>query len=127
MKGGTHKMENVTQENKIVSQKNNKGMVQMKNTNDIMADAITRFILENDFLVRFITDNVKEKIYDTKEYHESYIESIIENDLNNSYSQGYIADYILDEIDTYELVESIHERFKDDFNEIANQCNNRNY
>lgn len=120
-------MKNVTQENKIVSQKNNKGMVQMKNTNDIMSDAITKFILENDFLTRFITDNVKEKIYDTKEYHESYIESIIENDLNNSYSQGYIADYILDEIDTYEIVESIHERYKDDFYEIAQECNKRNY
>ena len=118
---------NVSQGSKNVSQKNNKGMVQMKNTNDIMADAITNFILENDFLTSFITDNVKEKIYDTKEYHESMIESVIENDLNNSYSQGYITDYILDEIDLWELVDRIHERFKDDFNEIANQCNNRNY
>ena len=117
-------MENVTQN---VSQKNNKGMVKMRKTNDIMSDAITKFILENDFLTRFITDNVKEKIYDEREYHESMIESVIENDLNAGYSQSYISDFILDEINLYELVDSIHESYKEEFNEIANQCNTRNW
>ena len=93
-------MENVTQN--VSQQKKIKGLDKMRKTNDIMSDAITKFILENDFLTRFITDNVKDKIYDEKMYHESMIESVIENDLNAGYSQSYISDFILDEINLYE-------------------------
>ena len=36
--------------------------------NEIMSEAINSFILDNEFLMRFITDNVRERIYDKKYY-----------------------------------------------------------
>ena len=122
-------MENVTQN---VSQKNNnKGLEKMKNKKmskaDIMSDAITEYILDNDFLIRYITDNVKEKIYDEKTYHISMIEDVIENDLQAGYNGGYISDYILDEINLYILVDKIDARFIYDFIDLAEQTQQRNW
>lgn len=115
-------MENVTQ---IVSQQKNKELEKMKK-NEKMSIAINEFILDNDFLTRFIVDNVKEKIYVEKTYNDGMIESVLINDLDNGYSNSYIIDYILDEIDIYTLIDKIDERYRDEFNELANQCNNRN-
>lgn len=112
----------VSQSQKNVSQKM-KGMVQMKK-NEKMSIAINEFIINNDFLVRFITDNVKEKIYDEKTYNDNMIESVLINDLDNGYTDSYILGYILDEIDIYQLIDMIDDRHRDDFIELANQCNN---
>lgn len=110
---------------------NNKGLEKMKNEKmskaEKMADAITEYILDNDFLIRYITDNVKGKIYDEKTYHVSMIEDVIERDLQAGYNGGYISDYILDEINLYVLVDKIDERFIYDFMEIAEQTQRRDY
>ena len=119
-------MENVSQENKIVSQKN-KGAKKMKNTNDVMSDAITKFILENEFLMRYIKNGVIEKIYDEKSYNINMIETVIENDLQAGYNGGYIADMILDEISIYPLVDKIDELYIYEFVEISEQTQQRNW
>lgn len=95
--------------------------------NEKMILAINEFILDSDFITGFITDNVKEKIYDEKEYNINMVEQIIENDLQAGYNGGYITDYILDEIDIYELSDKIHERYKEEFNELAEQTQQRSY
>ena len=114
---------NVSQGSKNVSQKMNGGKKMKKN--EKMSIAINQFILDNDFLMRFIVDNVKDKIYDEKTYNDGFIENVIINDLDNGYSSSYILDYIIDEIDIYDLVYEIDSRYRDDFNELVEQCNNR--
>lgn len=117
-------MENVTQN--VSQNTNNKGMVKMRK-NDIMSDAINEFILDNDFLTRFIVDNVKDKIYTERTYSDSMIEQVLINDLDNGLSDSYILGFILDEIDIYTLIDKIDDMYRDDFNELVEQCNTRNY
>lgn len=92
-----------------------------------MSNAITNFIMDNDFLITFITDSVKDKIYDTKEYNDGMIEDVLINDLDNGYSNSYILDHIIDEIDIYQIAYRIDDKYRDEFYELVRQCNNRNY
>lgn len=119
-------MENVTQN--VSQENNNKGLDKMEKMSkaEKMSLAINEFILSNDFLTRYISDGVKEKIYDEKMYHDGMIEEVIENDLQSGYNGGYISDMILDEIEIYSLIDKIHESYKDEFIEIAQECNKRN-
>lgn len=116
-------MKNVTQENKNVTQKN-KGAKKMK-YNDKMADAINDFILNNDFLTRYIVDNVKDKIYVERTYNINMIENVLINDLDNGYNGSYIIDFIIDEIDIYSLIDIIDEKYIHDFMELAEQTQKR--
>ena len=115
-------MDNVTQ---IVSQQKNKGLDKMRK-NEKMSISINEFILDNEFLMRFITDNVKDKIYTERSYNISMIESVLINDMDNI-TDSYILGYILDEIDIYTLMDKIDELYIYDFVELAEQCQQRNY
>lgn len=114
-------MENVIQN---VSQKNNKGSDKMKKAEQ-MSNAINEFILDNDFLMRFITDSVKDKIYTERTYSDSMIEQVLINDLDNGYSESYILDFIIDEIDIYDLVDEIDKKYIDEFMTLAEQTQQR--
>ena len=112
-------MKNVTRG--TMQEKKLEGMVQMKK-NEKMAVAINDYILSNDFLVRYIRDGVVEKIYNEREYYDGMIEQVITNDLESGYSNGgYILDYIIDEIDIYTIIDFIHERYKNEYYDIAQQ------
>lgn len=113
-------MDNVSHE---TIQNKNKEVLKMKK-NEKMSLAINQFILDNDFLVRYIRDGVVEKIYNERTYYDGMIETVLTNDLNAGYSNGgYILDYIIDEIDIYTIIDVIHERYKNEFYEIAEQTN----
>lgn len=94
--------------------------------NEIMSNAINEFILDNDFLMRFIVDNVEEKIYSERTYNDGMIESVLINDLDNGYSESYILDFIIDEIEIYSLIDKIDDIHREDFLSLAKQCSNRN-
>lgn len=100
--------------------------VQMKK-NEKMAVAINDFILNNDFLTRFIVDNVKDKIYTERSYNINMVEQVLINDIDNGYNGSYIIDFIIDEIDVYTLIDKIDEMYIDDFMELAQQTQQRNY
>lgn len=120
--GGAKKMDNVSQN---VSQQKNKGLDKMRK-NEKMSISINEFILDNEFLMRFITDNVKDKIYTERTYNISMIESVLINDMDNT-TDSYILGYILDEIDIYTLMDKIDELYIYDFVELAEQTQQRNY
>lgn len=109
----------------VYTKKNNEGMMKMK-YNDKMANAITDFIINNDFLTRYIVDNVKDKIYTERTYYDGMIEQVLINDLDSK-TDGYIIGFILDEIDIYTLIDKIDEMYIEDFMELAEQTQQRRY
>lgn len=111
---------------KNVSQDVSQGFTKNKGAKK-MEKAITEFIINNDFLMEYITDSVKEKIYTQKTYNDGMIEDVIVNDLESGFSGGYITDFIIDEIDVYNLVDKIDELHIEDFMELAEQSQQRNY
>lgn len=111
-------MKNVTRE---TIKKNNKEVVKMSKAEQ-MSNAINEFILDNDFLRRFIIDNVKDKIYVERFYSDSMIESVLTTDLYDN-NESYILSHILDEIDIYALIDKIDNLYRDDFMTLAEQCN----
>ena len=120
-------MDNVLQQQEN-NNNNNKGLAKMKMDKikriDNMSDAINKFILGSEFLTQYIVDRVLDEIYTKKSYDYIMITDVIENDLNNSYSLGYIIDGVIDEIDIYSLTDSIDNLYREDFIQLAKDCNN---
>ena len=109
--------------NNVYTKKNNKEVVKMEK-NDIMADAINDFILDDDFLRRFIIDNVEYKIYSEQSYNTGMIESVLTTDLFDN-TDSYILGHILEEIDIWSLIDKIDEKYGDDFHRLARQTQQR--
>src|SRR5699024_4790017 len=109
---------------KMKKHEKNMEAVQMKK-NEKMSIAITQFILDNDFLVRFIVDNVSEKIYTEKQYNTDMVYDVVVNDLDNCYNNSYLMDTINEEIDVHEIVDEINKNYEHIFIMLAKECNNR--
>ena len=102
-------------------QKNNKEVDAMTKNRERLSNELTDFILTNDFLTRFIIDNVKEKIYNNQSYDISMIESLLINDTESS-GDGYILGFIAEEIDIYQIAYRIHDKHGKDFYQLARDC-----
>ena len=95
-------------------QKNIKEVDKMEKNKERLSNELTDFILTNDFLTRFIVDNVKEKIYNNQSYDITMIESLLINDTETS-GGGYILGFIAEEIDVYQIAFRIHDKYGKDF------------
>ena len=103
------------------TKKNSKGLVVMSKAEQ-MSNAITNFIMTDEFMMRFIIDNVREKIYNNQSYDISMIEDILINDLDTGNTDSYLIGFIIDEIDVFQIAYRIHDKYGSDFYNLARQC-----